>query len=72
MTRPVAGSVRAWFPDEIEALLSAVAMANDDVARAIDTPEMLLYRRGFDAALRAVALAVQVQPPAGGKREVTR
>lgn len=47
--------VRTWFPDEIANTLLAVAMSNGDIADAINTPEMALYRRGFDAALAAVA-----------------
>jgi len=73
MTRPGAGSVRAWFPDELAAALATVSIANSDIAGAIDTPEMQLYRRGFDAALRALAALFQVDAPTvGGRREVTR
>ena len=46
-----------WFPDEIMDALSAVNTANLDVAQHIDTPEMRLYRSGFEAAIGALAQA---------------
>lgn len=46
-----------WFRDDISDALDAVDAANWDVARHIDTPEMLLYRMGFEAAIRAMATA---------------
>lgn len=62
--RKRAPSVRTWFPDEIEAALAAVAEANGDLANEIDTPEMRLYQRGFFAALRSLAVMLQVDAPA--------
>lgn len=56
-------SVRTWFPDEIANQLQAVALANSDLADAIDTTEMRLYRRGFDAAMSAVAASFGIDPP---------
>lgn len=56
-------SVRTWFPDEIANTLRAVAMSNSDIADAIDTPEMALYRRGFDAAIAAIAAGFGVDCP---------
>jgi hypothetical protein len=47
--------LRVWFRDEIEASLLAVDGANRDIAQHITTPEMALYRRGFEAAIEAVA-----------------
>lgn len=58
-----APSVRTWFPDEVEAILRAVMMANGDLADAISSPEMKLYRRGFDAAVAAIAAAFQIDAP---------
>lgn len=58
-----APSVRTWFPDEVENILAAVAAANGDVISAIDTPAAELYRRGFDAAMRSVAMAFGVDAP---------
>ena len=56
-------SVRTWFPDEIENVLRSVTQANGDLADAIDTPEMALYRRGFDAAVLAIATGFGVDAP---------
>ncbi len=65
-------SVRCWFGDEIEATIAAVNDANLDIAGAIDTPEMRMYRRGFDAALRAMSKAFQVDAPATSRATLTR
>lgn len=46
-----------WFKDEILQTLKAVDMANLDVAGEIDSLEMRLYRRGFEAAIRSMAAA---------------
>jgi len=46
-----------WFREEILNALSAVDDANWDVAQHIDAPEMRLYRKGFEAAIKAVATA---------------
>lgn len=73
MTRPGAGAVRAWFPDEIAALLSGVALAIDAVTSDMSTPQLEIYRRGVNDTLRALAAVVQVDAPSvGGRREVTR
>ena len=55
--------VRTWFPDEIANTLRAVAISNGDIADAINTPEMALYRRGFDAAIAAIAAGFGVDCP---------
>lgn len=65
-------SIRAWFPDELEAALAAVAASNGDLAQAVETPEMRIYRRGFDAALRSLAVLFMVEPPAAGRDVVVR
>ena len=46
-----------WFPNEIMNALEAVERANADVAAAVNTPEMALYRRGWEAAIGAMAAA---------------
>jgi len=48
---------RVWFRDDILDTLSAVDSANWDVAQHIETSEMQLYRKGYEAAIRATALA---------------
>lgn len=65
-------SIRTWFSDEIENALSAVALANGDVADAIDTPEMTLYQRGFDAALMSLAALFGVNAPDAAQTRQTR
>jgi hypothetical protein len=46
-----------WFRDDIMDALAAVDSANWDVAQHIDSPEMRLYRKGYEAAIAAVAMA---------------
>ncbi|MBC8492377.1 MAG: hypothetical protein H8D43_01225 [Chloroflexi bacterium] len=46
-----------WFVDDIENILIAVDKANLDIARHIDTPEMRVYRLGYEAAIGAIASA---------------
>jgi len=47
-----------WFRDEIQDTLNAVDAANWDIAQHLEgTDEIKLYRKGFEAALRAVAAA---------------
>lgn len=50
-------SVRTWFPDEIENAIKAVDQANYDVAQHIPTPEMRMYRLGYEAAIDAMVTA---------------
>lgn len=52
-----APSVRTWFPDEIENTIKAIDQANNDVAQHIPTPEMQMYRLGYEAAINALATA---------------
>lgn len=65
-------SVRTWFPDEIENALTAVALANGDLSDAIDTSEMRLYQRGFDAALISLAALFGVNAPGAVQARQTR
>ncbi len=62
-----------WFKDEILQTLKAVDMANLDVAGEIDSLEMRLYRRGFEAAIRSVAAAfgLEYEPSASRRRRPT-
>jgi len=52
-----------WFRDEIRDTLLAVDIANLDIANSIDTSEMRLYRKGYEAAIRAVATAFGISYP---------
>ena len=49
--------LKVWFKDEIQNALMAVDTANLDLASSIDCPEMQIYRKGYTAAIRAVAAA---------------
>jgi len=46
-----------WFKDEIKNTLVALDAANLDIAQHVDTPEMRLYRKGYEAAIQAMAIA---------------
>jgi len=46
-----------WFKDEIKNTLLALDAANLDIAQHVDTPEMRLYRKGYEAAIQAMAVA---------------
>jgi len=52
-----------WFRDEIRDTLLAVDTANLDIANSIDIPEIRLYRKGYEAAIRAVATAFGISYP---------
>ena len=54
-----------WFKDDIQHALRAVDTANAALLEVINTPEMRLYRQGYEAALRAVAEAFGVSPELG-------
>lgn len=49
--------LKIWFRDEIQNTLVAVDMANMDLVSGIDSSEVQMYRRGYAAAIRAVAAA---------------
>jgi hypothetical protein len=46
-----------WFRDDINNALRAIDLANAEVFTVINTPEMRLYRRGYEAAVRSMAEA---------------
>lgn len=46
-----------WYRNDICDALNAVDAANWDIAQHVDTPEMRLYRMGFEAAIQAAAAA---------------
>jgi hypothetical protein len=52
--------LKVWFRDEIQNALMAVDAANLDLASEVDTPEVHIYRKGYTAAIRAVAAAFGV------------
>jgi hypothetical protein len=52
--------LKVWFRDEIQNALTAVDTANMDLASSIDSPEIQIYRKGYAAAIRAVAAAFGV------------
>ena len=62
-----------WFPEEILNALAAVERANADVAAAVNTPEMALYRRGWESAIGAMAAAfgLAYYPPSAYGPRVT-
>jgi hypothetical protein len=57
-------SLDVWFKADIRNALVAVNCANLDIAAAIDTPEIRVYRKGYEAAIRAVAavFGIDMQP----------
>jgi hypothetical protein len=52
--------LKVWFRDEIQDALTAVDTANMDVVSTINSPEIQMYRKGYAAAIRAVAAAFGV------------
>jgi hypothetical protein len=46
-----------WFRDDINNALRAIDSASAEVFDLVRTPEMELYRRGYEAALRSMAEA---------------
>ena len=59
---------KIWFRDEIENVIHAVDAANNDIASCVGTPEVALYRKGYEAALNAVAEALGVRYTPQGER----
>lgn len=49
--------LKIWFRDEIQNALAAVDIASTDLLSGIDSSEIQMYRRGYAAAIRAVAAA---------------
>jgi hypothetical protein len=54
--RRLASGIGVYFEKEIENALRAVDEANNDIAKVINTREMDIYRKGFSAAIDAVAV----------------
>ena len=50
-----------WFRDDIENILLAVDEANLDMVSRFDAPEVRIYRRGFAAAISAMAVAFGIR-----------
>jgi len=59
------GGLGVWFRDEIKDILLALDAANLDVAQHVPTSEMQLYRKGYAAAIQAMAAAfgISITPP---------
>lgn len=55
MEKRLASGIGVWFEQEIENALRAVDLANEDVASLVPTAEMQIYRRGYVAAINALA-----------------
>jgi hypothetical protein len=53
--------LNVWFKDDVQNALRAVESANAGLFEIISTPEMQLYRQGYEAALRAVAEAFGIR-----------
>jgi hypothetical protein len=53
--------LNVWFKDDIQNALRAVDSANAELFKTIDTPEMQLYRRGYESALRSVGEAFGIR-----------
>jgi len=53
--------IGVWFKEEVENTIRAVDLANLDVAQHIRTPEMQLYRLGYEAAIDALASAFGIE-----------
>jgi hypothetical protein len=62
-----------WFRNDILDILGSIEMANWEVARHVNTPQMRLYRKGFEAAFQAIATAfgLSYAPPAFAESEST-
>lgn len=60
-----------WFKDDIQNALRAVDMANADLCKTINTPEMRLYRQGYEAAIRAVGEAFGIRYQSARNHEET-
>lgn len=58
--------LKVWFRDEIQNTLVAIDTANLDLVSAIDSAEMQIYRKGYAAAIRAVAAAFGIPYPPSG------
>lgn len=55
--RRLASGIGVWFEQEIENALRAADLANADVASAVPTREMEIYRSGYMAAINTLSAA---------------
>lgn len=53
--------LNVWFMEDVARTLAAIREASAEVFDLVTTPEMQLYRMGYEAALRAVAVAFDVE-----------
>lgn len=54
--------IEMWFKDDIKNILLSVNASSADTARWAEAPHAVAYRRGYQAALCAVALACGISP----------
>lgn len=54
---------QVWTNDEIANIMQAIVVASGDLTDDIDTLEVRVYKRGFNAALAALSAALSVAPP---------
>jgi hypothetical protein len=50
-----------WFKDDIQNTLRSVDLANADLFKTINTPDLQLYRQGYEAAIRAIGEAFGIR-----------
>ncbi|GEM_PF-2935625 len=62
--------LKVWFRDEIQNALMAVDTANQDLVSNIDSVEVQIYRKGYAAAIRAIAAAFGIPYPPPGQSAV--
>ncbi len=55
-------AIEMWFKDDIKNILLSVNASSADTARWAETAAIAAYRRGYQAALCAVALACGIPP----------
>ena len=60
-----------WLTEDIRSILESVDRANADLAECLPTHEVAIYRRGFTAAIVAVAAAFGVEVPQKQVQDVT-
>ncbi|UCC89047.1 MAG: hypothetical protein JSV81_06995 [Anaerolineales bacterium] len=58
---PSNSGLNVWFRNDVQNALRAVESANAGLFEIVSTPEMELYRQGYEAALRAVAEAFGIR-----------
>ncbi len=56
-SRHSSSRLNVWFKDDIQNALRAIDSANAELFSVVNTPELQIYRRGYEAALRAMAEA---------------